>query len=212
MRDSSAVSLHAESAKHEPQAPVRFQAFAKFFKAYMGTASVVTAALPIPLAAFHLIPTYAAQEKFLSTYTSLFCFLMLGYLFYIRHALGRLMFYTKPDGHVRLRAFVSVVPLLLILASLALVYSYHRYLLESLAVFSERGVMNPTADLLKAADYREIPYSLQLTLCYLGMFLTAEAAFILMALREYLQDVLHIQDASLIRLRGARASVTKAGH
>jgi hypothetical protein len=183
---------------------VRFAAFAKFFKAYMGTASVVTASLPIPLAAFHLIPTYAAQEKFLSTYTSLFCFLMLGYLFYIRHWLGRLMFYTRPDGHVRLRAFVSWVPLLLILASLSLVFLYHYYLMQSLIAFSERGVMNATTDLLKAADYREIPLSLQLTVCYLGMFLTAEAAFILMALREYLQDVLHIQDASLIRLPRSR--------
>jgi len=200
MRDTGAVSLHAERSGAQPREPVRFQAFAKFFKAYMGTASVVTAALPIPLAAFHLIPTYAAQEKFLSTYTSLFCFLMLGYLFYIRHSLGRLMFYTKADGHVALRAFVSFVPLLLILASLVLVFLYHRYLLISLTMFSERGVMAPSADVLKAADFREIPDSLHLTVCYLGMFLTAEAAFILMALREYLQEVLHLQDASLIRL------------
>src|SRR5271166_367486 len=198
--DLGAVGLRADRSEAEPHEPVRFAAFAKFFKAYMGTASVVTASLPIPLAAFHLIPTYAAQEKFLSTYTSLFCFLMLGYLFYIRHSLGRLMFYTKPDGHVTLRMFVSFVPLLLILASLSLVFLYHYYLMASLTAFSERGVMNATADLLKQADYREIPDSLQLTVCYLGMFVTAEAAFILMALREYLQDVLHIQDASLIRL------------
>jgi hypothetical protein len=204
MRDPGAVGLRAERNVAEPQAPVRFTAFAQFFKAYMGTASVVTASLPIPLAAFHLIPTYAAQEKFLSTYTSLFCFLLLGYLFYIRHSLGRLMFYTKADGHVTLRAFVPFVPLLLILASLSLVFLYHYYLMESLTAFSERGVMNATTELLKAADYREIPYSLPLTVCYLGMFLTAEAAFILMALREYLQDVLKIQDASLIRLRHTR--------
>ena len=71
MRDTGAVGLRAERSETEPHEPVRFAAFAQFFKAYMGTASVVTASLPIPLAAFHLIPTYAAQEKFLSTYTSL---------------------------------------------------------------------------------------------------------------------------------------------
>ena len=72
-------------------------------------------------------------------------------------------------------------------------------------MFSEIGVMKPTTDLLQTTDYREVPYSLQLTVCYLGMFLTAEAAFILMALREYLQDVLHIQDVSLIKWpRGRR--------
>ncbi len=179
-------------------------AFAKFFKAYMGTASVVTASLPIPVAALHLIPTYAAQEKFLSTYTSLFCFLMLAYLFYIRHWLGRLMFSTRRDGQVVFRSFLAFVPLLLILASLSLVALYHYYLMQSLLVFTQQGVMSSTTDILKSVDYREIPDALQLTVCYLGMFLTAESAFILMALREYLQDVLKIQDASLLRVARAR--------
>ena len=203
MRDTGAIS--AVAARPESHEPTRFAAFARFFKAYMGTAAVVTASLPIPVAGFHLIPTYAAQEKFLSTYTSMFCFLMLAYFFYIRHWLGRLMFYTKPDGDVALRRFVSFVPLLLILASLSLVFLYHYFLMQSLFFFLEIGAKNSTTDLLKTTDYREIPDSLQLTVCYLGMFLTAEAAFILMALREYLQDVLHIQDASLLRLpRGRR--------
>ena len=188
------------ASKSQAPLPARFAAFAQFFKAYMGTASVVTASLPIPVAALHLIPTYAAQEKFLSTYTSLFCFLMLGYLFYIRHWLGRLMFSTRADGHVGFRAFLAFVPLGLIVASLGLVAGYHHFLMESLLVFTQQGVMSSTTDILKSVDYREIPDSLQLTVCYLGMFLTAEAAFILMALREYLQDVLKIDDASLLRV------------
>ena len=190
--------------KTESQEPVRLAAFAKFFKAYMGTASVVTASLPVPVAALHLIPTYAAQEKFLSTYTSLFCFLMLAYLFYIRHWLGRLMFSTRRDGQVVFRSFLAFVPLLLILASLSLVALYHYYLMQSLLVFTQQGVMSSTTDILKTVDYREIPDALTLTVCYLGMFLTAESAFILMALREYLQDVLKIQDASLLRVPRAR--------
>jgi len=211
MRNTSAVNPHP--AKPEPHEPERLQAFARFFKAYMGTASVVTASLPIPVAALHLIPTYAAQEKFLSTYTSLFCFLMLAYLFYVRHWLGRLMFFTRPDGHVRLRSIVAIVPLALILSSLALVALYHHYLMASLLVFTQQGVMNSTNDILKSVDYREIPYSLQLTVCYLGMFLTAESAFILMALREYLQDIMKLQDAELIRVpreRGKKDEVVLA--
>ena len=207
----------SSSSKTEPHDAARLQAFAKFFKAYMGTASVVTASLPIPVAAFHLIPTYAAQEKFLSTYTSLFCFLMLAYLFYIRHSLGRLMFLTRADGHVRFRAFVALVPFLLILGSLCLVALYHHFLMASLLVFTQQGVTNSSTDILKSVDYREIPYSLQLTVCYLGMFLMAESAFILMALREYLQDVLKLQDASLIRVPKARGEkedliVTQVSH
>src|SRR4051812_2230690 len=203
MRNSSAVSSSA--AKPEPHEPVRFAAFAKFFKAYMGTAAVVTACLPIPVASLHLIPTYAAQEKFLSTYTSMFCILMLGYLFYTRHWLGRLMFFTRADGRIRLRGFLAFLPLVLITGSLALVALYHHYLLASLTVFTQQGVLNSTKDILASVDYREIPYSLQLTVCYLGMFLTAESAFILMSLREYIQDVLKLQDASLIRVPRARA-------
>ena len=168
MRDLG--SVEPTTIRPEPTVPTRLNAFASFFKAYMGTAALVTASLPIPVSAFQLIPTYGAQSKFLSTYTSMFCFLMLAYLFYIRHALGRLMFFTKADGHVALRTFVSVVPLLLILASLSLVGLYHHYLMDSLTIFSERGVMNASTDVLKSADYRDIPDSLQLTLCYVGMF------------------------------------------
>jgi hypothetical protein len=204
MRNPGAIAPAA--AKPENPEPARFAAFARFFKAYMGTASVVTASLPIPVAALHLIPTYAAQEKFLSTYTSLFCFLMLGYLFYIRHWLGRLMFFTRSDGRVAFRGFVAFMPLVLILCSLGFVASYHSFLMQSLLVFTQQGVISTTADILKSVDYREIPFSMQLTVCYLGMFITAETAFILMALREYLQDVLKIQDASLIRLPRARHS------
>lgn len=36
--------------------------------------------------------------------------------------------------------------------------------------------------------------------CYLGIFMTAELAFLLMALREYLQDLLGLTDARLIRV------------
>ncbi len=209
MRDSSPVSSPA--AKSEPHEPARFAAFARFFKAYMGTAAVVTASLPIPVASLHLIPTYAAQTKFLSTYTSMFCFLMLGYLFYIRHWLGRLMFSTRSDGKVMLRGFLVVLPLILIASSLLFVALYHYFLMASLSVFTQQGVLNSTKDILDSVDYREIPYSLQLTVCYLGIFLAAESAFILMALREYLQDVLKLQDASLLRVprqRGKKEDTT----
>jgi len=43
-----------------------------------------------------------------------------------------------------------------------------------------------------------IPYGMTLMLCYLGIFAFAEAAFVLMALKEYLLDLLHVSDAYLI--------------
>jgi hypothetical protein len=82
----------------EPISPRRVISFAKFFKNYMSISTIVTAALPIPVTSFGLIPTFHAQTKLLSVYTSLFCFLILGFIFYIRHELARIMFESECYG------------------------------------------------------------------------------------------------------------------
>jgi hypothetical protein len=51
---------------------------------------------------------------------------------------------------------------------------------------------------LKRRMLEDVPYSLILIGLYLGVFLSAEAAFVLMALREYLQDLLGLSDVDLI--------------
>src|SRR5438046_1398210 len=77
-----------------PTDPRRVRAFASFFKNYMSISSVIVAALPIPVTAFGALPTFADQKAILSTYTSLFCFLVLGFIFYVRHGLAHWMFPT----------------------------------------------------------------------------------------------------------------------
>lgn len=178
-------------------APLRLKAFAGFFKSYMSVAAIVTASLPIPVAAMKLIPTFDAHTKFLSVYTSLFCFLLLAFLFQCRHSLARWMF-------LRPSRLVTLAPLALILASLGLVILYHASIEQTVRELQDiqllRGVAGATTqDILNGTDYMEIPHAFRLLSIYLGFFLTAEAAFILMALREYLQDVLGIDDAALIR-------------
>ena len=44
----------------------------------------------------------------------------------------------------------------------------------------------------------DVARSTTLAALYIGMFLTAELAFILMALREYLQDLLKLSEERLI--------------
>jgi hypothetical protein len=44
----------------------------------------------------------------------------------------------------------------------------------------------------------DIPGALGLVACYLGIFVAAEAAFVLMAIKEYLQDLLGLTDRELI--------------
>lgn len=47
---------------------------------------------------------------------------------------------------------------------------------------------------LANTEVNSIPNSLVLTLSYLGIFLFAELSFILMSLKEYLQDILNLED------------------
>lgn len=183
-----------------PTEPKRIQAFARFFKSYMSVSSVVTASLPIPVTAMQLIPTYAAQTRFLSTYTSLFCFLLLAFLFYSRHALARAMFRKRGSG------LIAVAPLVLIVASLSVVFAYHATLdasvREAQAIYLQKGIgVYSTQAILAQTDPLEIPRATTLIGLHMAMFLAAECAFILMALREYLQDLLGLDEVQLIGVK-----------
>lgn len=175
----------------------RIRKFGRFFTGYMGTASLVTAALPIPVAKLHLIPAYASQSKFLNTYASLICFLVFAYIFYSRHLLAKSMFH-RAGQQVSARWWITVLPFLCICGSIACVIAYHVELDASLAIIAAHGVLQPTQILLANIDYREIPLAERLVALYLGMFVFAEAAFVLMAMREYLQEVLKLEERELI--------------
>jgi hypothetical protein len=175
----------------------RIQKFGKFFTGYMGTASLVTAALPIPVASLNLIPTYASQTKFLNTYASLACFLVFAYIFYNRHALAKSMFQNH-GGQMSPRGWISVLPAIFVVCAIASAIAYHSVLGNSLETLSLAGAHVSTSTLLAKIDYREIPAGQMLIALYLGMFVFAESAFVLMALREYLQDVLGLDERSLI--------------
>jgi hypothetical protein len=197
-----------------PDAPVHIEAFAKFFKRYMSVSSVVTASLPIPLSALQLIPSYAQQTKFLATYTSLFCFLLLAFIFHLRHPLARGMFGHLAAKGARSNPVISVAPLALIVASLALVFAYHAVLEKSVRdaqdVMLQRGIPSHSMqEILANTDSLDIPKATTLIGLYLGMFMTAEAAFTLMALREYLQDLLGIREEMLIGGERAEAPPTR---
>jgi hypothetical protein len=171
--------------------------FGRFFTGYMGTASLVTAALPIPVRSLHLIPAFASQEKFMNTYTSMCCFLVFAYVFYSRHALARWMFARRGERFA-LRFWVSVLPVLFICCSIGCAITYHYELGEALDALAAAGARLPSSVLLSKIDAREIPGSGGLIVAYLGMFVFAEAAFVLMAIREYLQYVLKLEERELI--------------
>jgi hypothetical protein len=221
---------------NQSRRPLRFLAFAGYFKEYMSVSSIVVAALPIPVTSLELIPTFADHRTVLSVYTSLFCFLLFAFIFYSRHALARWLFpeYSKgrspesarvldhgerteserlpsvlPEESVtkipRLeRSTVGLLPLLLIALSVASVLYYHHALNVAVAEIecgpAPTTVCENQVSRHEVLDTRSaIPNETLIIGLYIGIFAFAEAAFVLMATKEYLQETLHVSDVELIR-------------
>lgn len=172
---------------------LRIGKFANFFKSYMNVSTLVAASIPIPITSWKLIPIFSQQKTFLTIYTSLFCFLVLAFVFSVRHRLCVSMFSPTKQG-----AMIAYLPFLFIIITLLCILGYHATLQRSLQQLRDLGVENPTKSLLDKTDYSEIPNALPLAAYYLGIFVFAEAAFVLMAIREYLQDVLHLDEIALL--------------
>jgi hypothetical protein len=170
----------------------------------MGISTIVTAALPIPATLLHIIPVFASHERMLAVYSSLFCFLALAYVFYIRHVLARSMF--------RGRLGYTIVPLLLIAFAVLCLCFYHSGLDAAVAVARERitqesaeklsgsGLPAFTPDrayVLASLPSEEITNGVKLLFLYIGFFTFTELSFVVMAVREYMQDVLKLDESAL---------------
>lgn len=174
----------------------RFRVFANYFKSYMSVSGIVAAALPIPITAWKVIPVYASMKGSLATYTPLLCFLVLSFVYFARHRIASAIFNGRGQAKLVVETFVLTLIGLVIFC----IISYHRSLDESLK--------DPSLDLANTPAHR-IQGSTGLMLLYMGIFVFAEAAFVLMALREYLQDLLKLSDEQIImesRMRKPSAS------
>jgi hypothetical protein len=96
------------------------------------------------------------------------------------------------------RLWVSVLPALFICCSIGCAIAYHYELGAALDALAAAGAQLTSAVYLSKIDLREIPGSGSLTVAYLGMFVFAESAFVLMAIREYLKDILKLEERELI--------------
>jgi hypothetical protein len=167
----------------------RLLTFANVFKGYMGVMPIVTAALAPALTAMNVIPTYETQRKPLAAMAGILGFLLLAWLFYVRRtiALGSI---TRG-----FRVAFNLCPLALVLASIACYVGYANTLDASLAeVLKAHPNVTRMQALGNSSQDSTVPSSVQLQLLYLGMFLFAEAAFVMMALREYANDVRRISE------------------
>jgi hypothetical protein len=168
----------------------RLLAFANVFKSYMGVMPIVTAALAPILTAINVIPTYESLRKPLATMAAFLGFLLLSWLFYVRRTLA-LGSVTK--GY---RVFMNLCPLVLVMGSILCYVSYTNTIDSSV---TEVRKANPqlTKRAMVLGEWSEdntVPHSVSLQFLYLGMFLLAEAAFVMMAVREYAIDVLQVSE------------------
>jgi len=180
----------------------RLRVFANAFKGYMGVMPVITAALAPLLTFLKAIPTYESQRTTLATLSGVLGFLLLAWLFYIRRtiALGSLV-----RGF---RFLINTIPFLLIVGTVASFIGYFQVLGASASKALELAgkeqlkyvdkdkpsEFKTGSDVLKHWDDRPIPDSVLLELFYLAIFLSAECAFVLMALREYINDTRHVSE------------------
>jgi hypothetical protein len=167
----------------------RLLAFANVFKGYMGVMPIVTAALAPVITVMNVIPTYKVQREPLAAMAGMLGFLLLSWLFYVRRTIALGSITPGP------RALFNVLPFFLIVCSVVCYVAYANTLDASLAVLNGGHAGVPRIQALSSGgEIYSVPLSARLQLLYLGMFLCPEAAFVMMALREYINGVRKISE------------------
>ena len=203
LRDAEAREPRGKSRERTAQ-PVRFKQFIAYFKKYLALGSVGCGVLPVPLSYFRVIPTFQAQFKFMTGYVTVFCFLALGFIFYSRHSIASWIFRGARKRGGFSQALIAWLPLVLMGVSLASLSTYH-FLLQisiskAIADFCVKGVNLNDQLALVQTPFEDIKFAIPLMLSYLGVFLAAEAAFAVMAIREYMQDILNLEDSKIVAM------------
>lgn len=200
------------------QPPKRMQKFASFFRGYMGAAPMIAAALPIPVTAGKIIPTYQEHMSFLTAYCSMFCFLIVAFVFYRRHRLGAYLLPELWEKRSRIvgRFMVSWLPLILIFLTVTSIIVYHHALYFSIEQQFPFHNEMPLAGILAEGNIRGRSFYEQALFfsSYFGIFVFSTLAFSLMAVREYMQTELGLTELDLVLRSGdpnAKQMLTQKG-
>lgn len=234
---------------------------------------LVIALLPIPVTALGLLPAYWVQARFLVFYAPVVCLLTLGYLFYLRESLARLLFidllnpYPEPNPYYpenpvqwvarnarRLRSLLlTMLPALLLATSVWCFSRYTQRLRESVdlatsmsgvselssvlaaqpgdsaqpaapvpvppsqgysgvqrdtALTAPKAVVHDTAsaphappsrqEVLRTTVIDRIPMFASLSALYIGIFVSAMMAVMVMALKEYAIEAMGLSEEALV--------------
>ncbi len=202
----------------------RLRNFAIFFKSYMGVMPLITAGVAPLLTLSKAIPVFDSDRKALATLSGLLGFLIVAWIFYARNMFVPAMvpihepslagegedardyaWSVRRRNRARVRT-TNLLPLCLIVLSV-LSYVGYTFILDQ--VIGERlgqklpgngdSALTVQQVLQRQGTYYPIDNDGLLQVFYLGIFLFAEAAFVVMALREYAYGVLKISEASVLR-------------
>lgn len=252
--------MDQSSAPAQGAQPIRN--FARFFRRYNVGLSLLVAAIPILIGVWKLVPLYANTKNFLTLVTSVGSYLLVGFIFSKRVAIGRLYFpgggsaRTAYSRDVLKSRWFSALPIIFTVLSISFFYFYFTLINLSIETVVYNEVLTSKSDsrnvsvcqaqsLLPGQDavvmteflafgkksdikvycYRtnfgyehevifpdqdivqsildqtpspSVPFSFLTSLFFMGAFLFATSAFILMGLKEYIQEELGLKDEQMI--------------
>jgi hypothetical protein len=156
-----------------------FRSFVAFLKGYLGAMPLVTAALAPLLTLSRALPIYELERTEVASFLALLLFLLLAWVFFSR----RVLISAMSRGPVADYA-VSLLVLLLITGSVYCFISYNSLLDDSV-----RGIQHDhhtlRSAILKDTEPTEVSNNPFIVANYMALFVLAELAFLIMAMREY---------------------------
>lgn len=178
-----------------------FSGFGRIMTGYASLLAVIAASIPAPATWLDTIPVYHAQRGYLGLYSGAAgAFILVSAMFARDRVAQRTKFPTTSFWSLSLAV-------LLILGCIACIACYHYALSASVEEVIDAArqlgtsVPETMQAVLMSTDGRLIPNALLLSVLYLGIFVFAEAAFALFALKEYIQRALRIKEADLLSRR-----------
>lgn len=173
--------------------------FARHFQQYMGVQALVTAALPIPLSYWSVIPIFEAQRNSFTIYVPLFCFLLMAFVFYIRHPIGRALF---GRGFLARKMMLYILPIVFMILAAGSVYLYYETVAYEVLRLQKQNDGLDFAQALQTTSLEKIGPRGQLFFYYLGIFTFSVLAFLLMSVKEFIIETLDKDEQEIFQTTG----------
>jgi hypothetical protein len=194
----------------------RFREFGGFFKSYLSVSTLVVASTPIFVGLIGALPRFDALSTLMTTLSSVVCFFMVAYVFYVRHRVAPwfvpiVLGATKSFNPSPKRTFwLTALPLILLVLGLLSLSVYLNVYTESIAAARSTALSGirdshspppPATDehtLATKTPFSQVSYYQGLIVLYVAFYAFIELAFIVMAMKEYVLAIANVSDLDMI--------------